>query len=355
MKIKLIVILLDKKYLLRLGNAFDSMFSDKLQVSYFSDFDLAIEKINNGLKSDVILLDTNYKSLVEKIKSKTVIAYFSDLNEVDTYNGLPCISKYQRVDLIYRDVLRLFSEKSNSQITYKIESESNCFVTAVVSASGGVGSSTVASALAKYKRRENKNVVYLNFETLGSTNLFFYSDGAGNMSNIIFALKSKNSNLPLKLSSEVKHSSDGVAFFDDCDIALDKISLSSEEITQLISAIRDTNQYQMIVIDMDFLVSDYYMEILNTCDRVIFVSDGSQISNYKTKKAIGSISILENQNDSYSIISKSVLLYNKFSSRNGRKIEDIELETIGGINKIEGLSEDELSVKLSENSIFANI
>lgn len=355
MRIKLAVIVKDKNYLSRICSALDTMFADRLETYYFSDVDLAFDNIRKGVKYNIMLADTCFEIDCGQLPRKTVLAYFCDSNDIETYKEKPCIGKYQKVDVIFREILRLYSENANDNVIFKVDDSSECSVVSVVSAAGGTGSSSVSAALAIRKQMSGMNTIYINLETFGSTNMFFNAAGEGDFSNIIFALKSKKSNLSFKLDSEVKRSQDGVAFFDECRIALDKDSLNFDECERLIDELIKKSSYDLIVVDMDFVLDEYHLSILNKSSKVIFISDGTDMANQKTEKAINAIAILESQKEDMNITEKSVLLYNKFSSKCGRQMDSFALETVGGINKLEGLDSYNLAKKISEYGVFDNI
>ena len=355
MRIKVAVVVNDKNYLSRLCSVLDTEYAERLETFYFSDISFVTQSLQKGEKYDVILADTCFDVIDDRLLRKSVFAYFSDSNDIETYKDKPCIGKYQKVDVIFREILRLYSELANSSVVFKSTDNSGCKIISVVSAAGGVGSSTMAAAIALHKQLNGANVIYINLETFGSTNMFFSAPGEGDFSNIIFALKSKKSNLSFKLDSEVKHTSEGVAFFDECRIALDKDALTAEECEHLIDEIVLKGNYNVIVIDMDFSLSDYHLNILNKSNKIVFVSDGTDLSNYKTLKATNAIEIMETNKENIKIIEKSVLLYNRFSSKNSKQIDNCILDTVGGINKLEGISSGELAKKISEYQVLEDI
>ena len=81
------------------------------------------------------------------------------------------------------------------------------------SPSGGVGTSSMAAACAVHYAMQGKKVLYLNLEKFGSADVFFSGEGQFDMSDIIYTLKSKKTNLALKLESCVKQDISGVYFY----------------------------------------------------------------------------------------------------------------------------------------------
>jgi cellulose biosynthesis protein BcsQ len=351
MRIRVIFVDTDKTYISRLSNVFTTRYTDKLETYFFSDPDLALERISQS-KVDVVLADTGLENIFDKISTNVVKAFLSDSNSIESYNGLPCIGKYQKSETLYKRILGLYSDKAEADVKFKKTSDFDCRVCAFVSASGGTGASTVSAAFAKRSQLKGQKTIYINLEQCGATNMFFTGKNNGNFSNVIFALKNRKSNLSMKLSSEIKQSEEGVSFFDECEVALDKATITPDEIKRLLDTIRIAGSYNIIVMDMSFSLSNQCIDVLAMTDRIVFVSDGCEISNYKTEKALSAVSLMEDRNHEIDILNKSVLLYNRFSTKTGNRIKNNYIEPIGGINKIEGLNSMNLSKNLSEKDVL---
>lgn len=356
MKIKIAIIDNDSNYLERISSSFGSLYADKLEVYLFTDPQVAVNKINSKRNfADVVLCGVDINIDPKLIAKNSSFAYFCDSSDVESYNGYRAVGKYQRIDRIYKEILGIYSDNANSTLIFKGNIDSDCKIISFVSAAGGVGASTAAASYAIRCCKSGNKTLYLNFEKIGSTNIFFKAEGNGSFDNILYSIKSKNSNLSLKLESEVKHSEEGVDFFDDCKISLDKQSVSVEDINKLIKNLVVKDDYSRIILDMNISFDDVTLCLLDKSDKIVFVSDGSDISNSKTISVLKSFEILENQSEDITIIGKSVLLYNKFSSKSGKQLTDISVNVIGGINKIEGLDEGRLARKISEYGVFDNI
>lgn len=70
----------------------------------------------------------------------------------------------------------------------------------------------MAAACASYYAAKGEKTLYLNFEKFGSADAFFSAEGQFDMSDIIFALKSRKANLSMKMESCVKQDRRGVYF-----------------------------------------------------------------------------------------------------------------------------------------------
>jgi cellulose biosynthesis protein BcsQ len=334
-RIKIAILDMDETYVNRLVNAFNTYYQDKLEVYSFTEKEIALPFLNSN-KIDVFLADESIEIDVLEIPSRCIFAYMSEMN-VDLVNGQKAICKFQKVDLIYKEILALFSEISSYSVNSNGSIDGISTITSFVSFAGGTGASTLAAAYAMQKARKGNSPFYLNIELLGGSGTFFESDGNMNLSDVIYSLKSKKANLTLKIESTVKKSIDGVNYIDTANLALDVMELNKDDVISLIDEIASMQDYDELIVDYNFLLRDVDIEIMRKSENVIVVTDGSFIANSKTFRCLQALQILEQQNDE-NLTNKMKLFYNKFSSHTGKKLSDINIDVIGGSPKYEGTS-----------------
>lgn len=316
----------DETYSSRLANAFNTYYQDKLEVYSFTDREMAISFLSSN-KVDVFLVDENIDFDILKIPNSCAFAYLTVVNSAEVVNGQKAVCKFQKVDLIYKEILSLFSEVS--AYSFSNGSDHKKSVVSFISFAGGTGASTLAAAYATRLARQGKKPIYLNLEYFGCANEFFDGEGNMGMSDIIYSLKSKKNNLILKIESAIKKSPSGVYFIDAANIVLDMLELKKEDIFTLIEEIKGMDDYDELVIDSNFNFTSVDLDLLRKSDVVVAVTDGSSIANSKTQRCINSIQLIEQQNDE-KIVAKIKLFYNKFSSTSGKKLKELSVDTIGG-------------------------
>lgn len=326
-RIRVAILDADETYSGRLTNAFNTYYQDKLEVYSFSEKEIAISFLTSN-KIDVFLVDENIDIEVLEIPSRCAFAYFTVMNSVDSVNGQKAVCKFQKVDLIYKEILSLFSEVSNYSITSHGTSEGKNMVS-FVSFAGGTGTSTLAAAYAIRLAKRGKKPIYLNLELFGGADEFFEGEGNMGMSDIIYSLKSKKNNLGLKIESAIKKSSNGVYFIDTANIVLDVLELKKEDILTLVDEINSMDDYDELIVDYNFGFSDTDLELIRKSDAVVAVTDGSSIANSKTFRCFNALQLIEQQKDE-KIVAKIKLFYNKFSSTSGKKLTDGVVDTVGG-------------------------
>ena len=194
MKIKLAILEKDRSYLTRIVSAFGTKYSDKFEIYSFTDPEVALGTLNSA-KIDVLLSSDAFEIDASKLPNRCAFAYLVDSMGIDLLNDQRAICKFQKADLIYKQILSIYSEKAASITGFKMTGDEVKMIV-FCSASGGAGSSTMAAACAAHFAAKNQKVLYLNLEKFGASDVFFSGQGQFDMSDIIFALKSKKTNLP---------------------------------------------------------------------------------------------------------------------------------------------------------------
>ncbi|MBR6051630.1 MAG: chromosome partitioning protein ParA [Clostridia bacterium] len=332
MKIKLAILERDQSYLNRIVSVFSTKYSDKFEIYSFTNPEVALSTLDNA-KIDVLVANDAFDIDVTKLPKRCGFAYLVDSMDVETVNNQRAIAKFQKVDLIYKQILSIYSENAGSVSGLKLGDDSAKII-AFESVSGGCGGSTMAAACALHFAAQGKKTLYLNLEKFGSSDSFFSAEGQFDMSDIIFALKSKKANLALKLESCVKQDPRGVYFYSQSKIALDMLELSTDDVMRLINELKLTGSYNAIVLDLDFSIEKDALKVLRQMHSIIWVGDGSDISNTKLYRAYNALSTMEQNADS-PLTNRLLLIYNKFSNKTSKTLEEIGVKNIGGCPRFE--------------------
>lgn len=354
MKIKIALLEIDQIYMERLMTVLNTGYADKLEVYSFTDPSAALATVNSA-KIDILIANDTFQFKESDIPSRCSFAYFADTADIDMIGGHKVIGRFQKVELIYKQILDIYSEKAECLYGYKGES-GNVHTILFHSISGGAGASTMAAAYSVYLAARQKKVLYLNLEKFGSSQTFFKAEGQFDMSHIIYALKSKKSDvsLKLKLESSVRQDGGGVFFYACSKTALDMFEMDCDEMLWLVSELKKTNDYDYIVIDMDFIPGSNLLKIYQSMKSVMWIGDGSEISNEKVRRAFSAVLTLEQSQD-LRLSDKIALVYNKFSSKTGKIMEDTEMKCLGGLPRYECMKPKQIMMELSKAEIFGEI
>lgn len=351
MKIKLAILEKDKGYLNRVVTAFGSKYADELEIYSFTDQDVALANLESA-RIDVLLANDAFDINVNQLPKRCSFAYLVDSADIDTIRDRRAICKFQRIDLIYKQILIVYSDNVD-RIGFKADGDSGKII-AFTSVGGGVGASTMAAACALHFAARNKKVLYLNLEKFGSADLFFDGEGQIDMSDVIFALKSKKASLQIKLKACVKQDLRGVSFFSKAKHALDMMELNAEEINRLIKEINATGEYDYIIMDLDFGLDKELLSIYRQAHGFVLVGNGSAVSNEKTARAYEALTTLEMNADT-PLTNRTKFLYNRVSSKSGQTIEAPGLQVLGGAPVYADASMDMLLAQLQTLDVFDKI
>ncbi len=352
MKIKLAILETDKSYLSRIVSTFGAKYADKFEIYSFTDQDVALASLGSA-KIDVLLASDSFEIDPAKLPGRCGFAYLVESADIELQKGQRAICKFQKADLIYKNILSVYSEKASSIIGFKLDGGESCLI-AFSSAAGGVGSSTMAAACALHFAMQGKKTLYLNLETFGSADLFFNGEGTFDLSDIIFALKSRKTNFHIKLESCVRRDPRGVCFYSQPKIALDRMELKEDEILKLLHEIKLAGGYDYIILDLDFSLDRGMLNIYRQAQGLVMVSNGSAAANTKTQRAFAALTALEQSADA-PLTQRTGILYNRFSSKQGKMADIPGLRLIGGAPVYAGGTTEQILSQLAAMDMFDKI
>lgn len=342
----------DKNYSTRLLKSFQDKYVKEISISVFSDENLFVSELSSQ-HFDMVVIDQEYIHLRNHVPDRAVLAVLTKDNYIEEFEQIPAIGKYQKVETLYKRFIGIFADNS---VGIKVRgSGAKANIILFTSAQGGSGTSSLAAAYAVNQAEKGKSVFFLNLETFGSSNSYFQGEGQGSFSDIIYALKSNNINLTMKLMSTIKRDASGVEFIDECRNAYDMLELKDQEIDALIEAISSVKEYDVVIIDYSGVSSERQMFLMKTyADSIVYVNDGSEIGNTKFTRFCEVIAVVEKM-ENKALLSKMALVYNRFSSQTGRQLQTIPIARLGGIHRIEGITGRELVEELSRQEVMADI
>lgn len=311
MKIKVSVCSDDTLYCERLVNYFNSHYYDKFQWNVYTQSGY-IQHLFESDTSDLILVGEEMKSELQKLddafREGQLWAYLVE-DIADSEEGIIYLEKYRRADQIYKDLLDLYAKKEHTHYeNISIVSSKTTFVI-FVSASGGIGASTIACAAAKAFSRMEK-VLYLNLEDLGSCEKSFTGECKAGLDELVYAAKSRRNTLGLKVESAVSRDESGTYYFKECVNPMDLQSLSPEDIKELLKTIEATKTYDKVIIDLGNGLHDKEIAVMSMANRIIMVTDHSEIAALKLQRYLQYIQTVE-EVKKVDILSKMQIYFNK--------------------------------------------
>lgn len=325
MKIKLAILDRDERYLSRLEKAFGGKYEDKFEIYSFTDMDAALNALDPS-RIEVLLSSDSFEIDTEKLPKRCGFAYLVDAQDVITFRDERAICKFQRADLLYKQILMVYSENAE-RMGFRMAGEGSRIIL-FTGAGGGVGASTMAAACALHFADQKKKVLYLNLEQFGTADLFFQGEGQFDMSDVIFALKSKKPNLSIKLEGSVRKDPRDVYFYAASKIALDMMELDAEDVHNLLAALSRAD-YDYIIVDADFSLDKEMLKIYREAHAVVLVGNGTESSNTKTERALAALRTMEHNAD-MPLTKRISFLYNKVSSKGSKELQADQIQILGG-------------------------
>lgn len=352
MKINIALLENDSIYSKRFADCFNNMYPDKFTIFIFDTAE-ALQAEAQSLKIDLLLISTSYDAAETGLKCP--VLYFVGDADIDSYRGYKAICKFQKAELIYKQLLDLYSEFNNDIISLKNrQSEVGAKILAFQSPAGGDGASTAAAACAVNLAMSGKRVLYLNYEELNSTDMFFRADGQSSFDEVIYAVKSHKNNLNVKLETALKKDESGVLFYSGCKTVLNMVELSGEERIELINVLKCSGKYDYIVLDSDYKFDGVFFEILQLAHKIVYVSSGMELSLHKLGEACKALRIYEEQNE-VNLSQIISVIYNKFINGVSKTAELPGIKAAGGIPAFENASSRETMLRMAQMKLFDNI
>ncbi len=348
MKMKLAILDHDINYLTRIVAAFSAKYESRLEIYSYTDPDMALNSLES-IRADVFLANERYEIPVKDLPGRCGFAYFVEENGLETFRGQTAVCKYQRADLIYNQILSIYSEKAEGSMKGGSGTAEMFWFT---SAGGGCGSSSMAAAAAISFAKKGNKVLYLGLDAFGDTDCYFEGMGQFDFSDVIYALKGKKNTLTMKLESSLRQdTATEVYFYGTTGLALDMMELNQEDVKLLVDSIKSSGLFDMVVIDKRFALDEISKCLWETVNGVIMVNDGSEIGNSKFLRALESLKVLAEHHDHYRL-DKLFLLYNKFSNKTANTLEGIDITLLGGIPRYEHASVKQILTEVSDMNIF---
>ncbi len=349
-KIKLGIVDSDKTYLNRISKIFNSRYKNQIEIYSFADQATVSEAVREN-KINVLIAAQDMEIKTDRLADFCMFAYMVESKMIDTYNDHRVICKYQRADLIYKQILGLYSEKLADKVKYKNSNTDKALISLFVSGFEGAGATTVAAAYSTYLTGQGKKTLFLNLKQFGSTENIFEASGNGSFTDAIFAIKSKKVNITLKLESIVKQSDEGVYFYDKCQNALDYTEIKLDELEILINEMSSSFGYDNVVVVSDFYFSDNLIYLMEEASHIIVVTDNRKLSQVQLERRISAIKSLDSRKN-MNISEKVKLIFNKTVNSS---IYRTDVPVIGMHEEINASQGKEIVRKMAVSGMFEKI
>ncbi len=348
MRIRLAILETDQSFTSRLVRYFATYYADKVETFSFTDAE-EFQKSLQTAKVDVLLASPELFPEGMKLPKNMIMAYLSESSQVQSINNVRAICKYQKAEMIYREVLGLYAELD--KMTVYRQAEGACPLFFFKGAAGGVGATTLAIACAMRFASYGKKVLYLNLEENGVVSPFLQGDGTNTLSDVLYALKSNRSNLVLKLERMVRKSEEGIYFFEPFAITLDAYEMETEDLEDIIRTVIGYDTYDAVILDGGFAGSDKNDAIMKYASEIFLVSDGMEIPNLKLTKILQELSIKDDHAQGR-VLARTQVLYNRFAGASRKADTEYQERVYGGVGIVKGAAPKQVAAGISQSNFF---
>lgn len=211
-------------------------------------------------RADILLIE---EELMEKRISELVtgrIILLSEGSQVQEDSEFAMVYKLQPAEAIEREIMSCYAT-GGPGLCVETATDRRVQIWGVFSPAGGCGKTTFAMNLGSWLSRQ-KNVLYLNLESLGS--LISDSDRGG-MTDLLYYVKERKENLFLLLSS-LAEKRQGLDCILPVDSYADLEALEEKDVDYLLEEL-EKSRYDVIILDIGFLNTRTFY-LLSRCGRI---------------------------------------------------------------------------------------
>lgn len=323
-RLKLIIADTDETYIESIADYLMLNYSQKFQVSSFTDKQCLIEYLSGDNKVDILLIESSlYSDDIPRANIDNVILLTPEKAPSATEDYYT-ICKYQKGDKIVSDIFNIYAQKGEGE-QLSVTGDKNTKLIAVYSPIGGAGKTTIATSCAIQCAQRRLKVFYLNLEDFQSTPLFCDCKGDYNLSNILYYLKDKSNNLQLRIEgTKLIDSEYNLHYFAPPESLLDLQDSKPEELRTLLDEFRSMGQYDIVFVDMSSSFDDRNIAILEACDEILLVLPQDAVSDIKVELFAKEMNILQERRG-IDFTEKINMVLNKYNSYMALEVDTAEV------------------------------
>lgn len=268
-RLSLVIADYDAEYLQNFEKYLITYQPKRFELTAFSAVDPLNDYLGELHKIDILLVSSKMYKEIIKTGNPEIVLILSD-NESVAQAGPEAVNKYQHMDRLISEVIRLYTIRSKKDCP--ISGNEGTRIISVVSPAGGTGKSSIAAGCSILCAGRGMRPFYLNLEDIPSTGMFFHGDSKQSFSNVIYQLKGNSPNLWLKLeAARCIDSRTGVHFFKPAENILDMNELSEQEISRLLFEFRKSSAYSAVFIDLSSGLNERISTVLKYSDVILLV------------------------------------------------------------------------------------
>lgn len=284
-KLNLILADYDTRYLQGITNFISNNYPDKFNITCFTDIKILLETLKNSKKKDILLINKGmFISKIIDLGIKSVLI-LGEGKEVGGDYIYPTINKYQTGASLYQEIIKAYTEQ-NPQNVEKITCKyDNTNLVTLYSPVGGSGKSIYAASLAMVLRERGDEVLYINFEDVQSTEVYFTSNKETGFSDLIYYVKERSDNFSSKFVEIAdKDARTGVTFLKNTENILDIEDMDKDDMKWMLERLIELNMFSYIIVDTTSKYNSIYNMLINSSTHIIcpLLKEKTAIEKMKT-------------------------------------------------------------------------
>ncbi|MBD2844329.1 hypothetical protein IDH44_03935 [Paenibacillus sp. IB182496] len=200
----------------------------------------------------------------------------------------PAIAQYQPLPALLREIDAVFAGASGRSAAPAAGS-GGTVVVAVHAATGRAGRTTLALNLVREAGESGRRVFYLNLELWNAVDRLT-GDGPGwegdELPRMLYALQSRPEEAQAQLAAlRSAHPVLQADCFRPPPGPDERLALQPELVGALIEAIVGAGEYDLLVVDADFGMDELYLQMLRSCDLMLWLCPGDAVARRKGELA----------------------------------------------------------------------
>ncbi len=281
----------DAEYIRNLEKYLMINYPKRFEILSFSSSDTLNAFLQNQPKVDILLMNKRMINDRTETYAAGVVLVLAEHEVEETPCGYESIRKYQHIDRLVSEIIRLYSAKSTGNCP--MSGCKNTRIISVVSPSGGTGKSCIAAGCSIISSGHGLKSFYLNLEDIPSTEVFFNGDSVQSFSKVIYHLKG-SSNLWLRLeASKCTDIRTGVHFFMTPENITEMDEVEEQEVIRLIKEFRSSGVYDIVFIDLPAGLDKRNSAVLRYSDNILLVLSQQGNMQIKIKEFNKGLDLLE--------------------------------------------------------------
>lgn len=264
-----------------------------IRISTYTDKEILKRDIAQG-KCQVLLLDPVLFSEELVWENLSAVIVLAGENAVPlALRDFPAVRKFQRASLIYKQMLAICSDKIESLGSGR---NGTANVVSVYSPIGGSGKTSISLIVANKLALLNYRVLYVNFEPFASEAFFLPQTGTESLSTLLGRFHQKGDHT-MFMQSCLQKKNDNLFYMNHFDSPNDYAALSAEDIVKLVTLLRKSGCFDVIVIDMESALDEKIQSVFNLSDHILLVERTDGISNIKIESFYSLAYLMEDHGD----------------------------------------------------------